>query len=213
MIVAVLDGGVDYTHTDLDPGDRSRVIQGIDTGDDDNDPMDNLPDDDPDSFAGHGTKIAGVIGARTDNGQQVAGVMWNCSIMPVKMVRNGGIRIPHIVDWDWSTSAFPSDVADAIDYAVGHGAHVINLSYSFPDMGWPINDMILQVPLLYDAINNAYQNNVVITASMGNDYENNNSVRYPAGFDEQVIAVGATNSNGTRRSSSNTGSHISLSEI
>lgn len=211
VIIAVLDGGVDYTHNDLDPGDRSRVIAGADTGDGDSDPMDNLPDDHPDSYAGHGTKVAGVIGARTDNGQQVAGVMWNCKIMPIKMVRNGGIRIPHIVDWDWSASAFPSDVADAIDYAVSHGAHVINLSYSFPDMGWPINDVILRLPLLYDAINNAYQNNVVITASMGNEFESDNGVRYPAGFTEQVIAVGATNPNGTKTSFSNTGSHIALS--
>ncbi|MFT3737646.1 MAG: S8 family serine peptidase [Breznakibacter sp.] len=208
VIIAVLDGGVDYTHPDLDPGDRSRVIQGRDTGDGDNDPMDNLSGD---GFAGHGTWVAGVIGARTNNGQQVAGVMWNCKIMPVKMVRSGGIRIPHILDWDWSTSAFPSDVADAIDYAVSHGAHVINLSYSFPDMGWPINDVALRVPLVYDAIKNAYQNNVVITASMGNEFNENNSVRYPAGFSEQVIAVGATNANGARSSFSNTGPHIDLS--
>src|SRR5690606_10231528 len=65
--------------------------------------------------------------------------------------------------------------------------------------------------LLFDALNNAYKNNVVVTASMGNKFGEDNSVRYPAGFREQVIAVGGTNSNGTRRSSSNTGPHISLS--
>src|SRR5690606_27678405 len=134
------------------------------------------------SFAGHGTRIAGVIGARTDNGQQVAGVMWNCKIMPVKMVRSGGIKIPHILDWDWSTTAFPSDVADAIDYAINNGAHVINLSYSFPDMGWVLNEVVLRIPLLAQAINNAYQNNAVITASMGNEFGTDNSIRYPAGF-------------------------------
>src|SRR5690606_3802555 len=147
------------------------------------DPMDNLPDN-GDNFAGHGTKIAGVIGARTNNNQQVAGVMWNCSIMPIKMIRSGGIHFLDIVDWDWSESAFPSDVADAIDYAVSHGAHVINLSYSFPDMGWPINEVALRVPLLFDALNNAYKNNVVVTASMGNKFGEDNSVRYPAGFRE-----------------------------
>ncbi len=210
VVIGILDGGVDYTHTDLDPGNRSRVIAGKDTGDGDNDPMDNLPDNDPESFAGHGTSVAGVVGAITDNGQQVSGVMWNCKIMPVKMVRSGGIRIPHIINWDWSTTAFPSDVADAVDYAVNNGAHVINLSYSFPDMNWPINEVILRVPLIFQAFDNAYKNNVVITASMGNYYETDNGIRYPAGFSEQVIAVGASTPSNTRASFSNTGAHISV---
>lgn len=210
IIVAVLDGGVDYTHSDLDPGDRTRVIAGIDTGDDDNDPMDDMPDT-GDSYANHGTRIAGVIGARTDNSQQVAGVMWNCKIMPVKMVRNSGsIKIPHLIDLDFNETAMPSDVADALDYAVSNGAHVINLSYSFASEGWIEDEVVFQIQLLADAIDNAYQNNVVITASMGNEYNEDNTVRYPAGFSEQVIAVGATNQDGTRRSSSNTGSHIDL---
>lgn len=211
VVIGILDGGVDYNHLDLDPGNRIRVIAGTDTGDGDNDPLDNLPDNDPESFAGHGTSIAGVVGAITNNSSQVAGVMWNCQIMPVKMVRSGGIRIPHIVDWDWSTSAFPSDVADAIDYAVNNGANVINLSYSFPDMGWPVNEVILRVPHIFQAIDNAYKNNVVITASMGNEFETDNRTRYPAGFREQVMAVGATTRSRTKASFSNTGSHISVS--
>ncbi|MCX7593627.1 MAG: S8 family serine peptidase [Fischerella sp.] len=211
VVIAILDGGVDYNHLDMDPGNRSRVITGIDTGDGDNDPLDNLPDNTPGSFAGHGTSVAGVAGAITDNGSQVAGVMWNCRIMPVKMVRSGGIRIPHILNWDWSTSAFPSDVANAIDYAVNNGANIINLSYSFPDMGWAINEVALRVPLLHQAIDNAYKNNVVITASMGNEFETDNSIRYPAGFREQVMAVGATTRTRERAAFSNTGFHISVS--
>ncbi|MCH6198665.1 S8 family serine peptidase [Aquiflexum sp. LQ15W] len=210
VIIAVLDGGVDYNHPDLDPGDRSRVIAGIDTGDGDNDPLDNLPIS-PDSYSGHGTKIAGVIGARTNNSLQVSGIMWNCKIMPIKMVRSGGVRIPHIVNWDWSTAAFPSDVAAALDYAVNNNTNVINLSYSFPDLGFPINEIALRIPLLAQAIDNAYRNNIVITASMGNAFQTNNGIRYPAGFDEQVIAVGATTQNGTKASFSNTGPHINLS--
>jgi subtilisin family serine protease len=69
VTVAVVDGGVDLDHPDLDPGDQSRVIQGYDFGDDDSD-----PDDDRSSGAwtDHGTPVAGTIGARTDNGDGVA---------------------------------------------------------------------------------------------------------------------------------------------
>lgn len=208
VVIAVLDGGVDYTNVDLDPGDRSRIIAGHDTGDDDNDPMDDLPNASTESFFGHGTHIAGVIGAITNNGSVASGVMWNCKIMPVKMVRSGGIRIPHIYNWDWSESAFPSDVADAIDYAVNNGAHVITMSYSFPSKGWLENEIGLKVPFLREAVENAYQNNVVITSSTGNT--SINEIRYPANFNDQVIAVGATDRNGNRRSSSTFGPHIDL---
>ena len=170
--------------------------------------MDDLPDS-PNSFGGHGTKVAGVVGAITNNDLGVAGIMWNCKIMPVKMVRGGGIRIPHILNWEWNESAFPSDVADAIDYAVNNGAHIINLSYSFPSMGWPINEVALRVPLLFQSLNNAYNTNMVITASMGN--QGSSDVRYPAGFRHQVVAVGTTTRLRQKASFSNTGSHISVS--
>lgn len=212
VIIAVCDGGVDYTHPDLDPGDRSRVIAGYDSGDDDNDPMDNLPDNAQGSFAGHGTMVAGVIGAIANNGYQVAGVMWNCKIMPVKMVRSGSIKFPFAgTIWDFSTTAFPSDVADAIDYAVNNGAQVINLSYGFNDMGLLFNEVILRTPLLYDAISNAYNNNVVVVAAMGNEYESGNPTEYPAAFKHEVIAVGATDINSNKASFSNTGMHIDVS--
>ena len=220
VIIAVCDGGVDYTHHDLDPGDRSRVIAGYDSGNDDNDPMDDLPDGPEGSFGGHGTHVAGIIGAITNNGslnngKNVAGVMWNCKIMPVKMVGNGSLTISYpfgSTNWDFSTTAFPSDVADAIDYAVNNGAHVINLSYGFDSMGGLLNDIILRVPLLYQAILNAYNHNVVVVAAMGNEYNQGNPIEFPAFF-RIVIAVGATtNSNPPSRwSNSNTGSHICVS--
>ena len=212
VIISVCDGGIDYTHPDLDPGDRSRVIAGYDFGSGDNDPMDDLATGDS-RYGGHATHIAGIIGAIPNNGQ-VAGVMWNCKIMPVKMVGGGSLTISYpfgAYNWDFSTTAFPSDAADAIDYSVNNGAHVINLSYGFPDMGFPINDVILRVPLLYNAILNAYNNNVVVVAAMGNDYQNGNPTQYPAAFPE-VIAVGNTEENPLDRwQSSSTGSHISVS--
>lgn len=215
VIIAVCDGGVDYNHPDLDPGDRSRVIAGYDAADNDNDPLDDLIPWAAGSFAGHGTSVAGVIGAITNNNSQVAGVMQNCKIMPVKMVGSGGITITFpfgSIDWDFSTTAFPSDVADAVDYAVNNGAHVINLSYGFADMGWIINEVFLRVPLLYAAINNAYENNVVVVVAMGNEYKKGNPTNYPAAFAHDVIAVGATNQNSLHDDDySSSGSHINIS--
>lgn len=213
VIIAVCDGGIDYTHPDLDPGNRSRVIAGYDFGSKDSDPMDDLPEV-TGSYGGHGTHIAGIIGAIPNNGQ-VAGVMWNCKIMPVKMVGNGSLTVSYPFgawNWDFSTTAFPSDVADAIDYAVNNGAHVINLSYGFPDMGEPLNQVVLRVPLLNEAILNAYNNNVIVVASMGNEYKDGNPTNYPAAFPD-VIAVGnTTNDNPPQRwETSSSGSHICVS--
>jgi len=175
VIIAVCDGGVDYNHSDLDPGNRSRIIAGYDTGDGDNDPLDDLPDEHPKSYAGHGTHIAGIIGAITNNYQDVAGIMWNCKIMPVKMVGSGGIKLPFGgTIWDFSTTAFHTDVADAIDYAVNNGADVINLCYGFSGLALTLGEVIGTVPALYESIVNAYDNNIVIIAAMGNEYEEGN---------------------------------------
>ncbi len=211
VVIAVCDGGVDYTHPDLDPGNRSRVIAGYDSADDDYDPIDDLSNSAPQSYAGHGTNVAGVIGAITDNSNQVAGAMWNCKIMPIKMVGSGEISNPFggsIVDF--SETALPSDVADGIDYAVSHGADIINLSYGFEGKGFPIDQIALRIPLLYDAISNAYKNNITITASMGNEYDEGNPTTYPAAFSHEVIAVGATDQFGQKASFSNTGKHINV---
>jgi subtilisin family serine protease len=212
VIIAVCDGGVDYNHPDLDPGDRSRVIAGYDFGSNDNNPIDDLSDNATLSFAGHGTHVAGIIGAIANNKKGVSGIMWNCKIMPVKMVGGGGIYGPFGgTILDYSTTAKPSDVANAIDYAVNNGASVINLSYGFSAIGFPIDEVILKIPLLYSTISNAYNRNVVVVAAMGNEYEKGNPTVYPAGFAHKVIAVGNTNTYLQRAASSNTGNHIFVS--
>ena len=94
---------------------------------------------------------------------------------------------------------------------MNNDANVINLSYGFKDLGWPIGDIILRWPHVYEAILNAYNNNVVVVAAMGNEYNDGNPVEYPAGFGLEVIAVGNTNEALQRSSSSNTGQHIDLS--
>lgn len=213
VTIAVCDGGVDYKHPNLDPGDRSRVIAGIDTGDNDNDPMDNLSDTSDGSYANHGTHIAGIIGATPSEKHSIWGVMQNCKIMPIKMVGSGRLKIKvfvTLIDWDYSTTAFPSDVANGIDYAVNNNANVINLSYGFGAGNIPFQEVVLKVGLLNSSIKNAYMKNVLVVASMGNDGVNAPQYYYPAAF-PTVLAVGNTNINKQRAPSSSIGKHISVS--
>jgi hypothetical protein len=190
VIVAVLDGGIDYHHHDLDPGDRSRVIQGYDFGDGDSDPMDDIPDGQ--GYAGHGTSVAGVIGAITNNGLNVSGVMWNCKLMPVKIATTNGVGPFH---WSIGT-AYDGDIVDGINYARSNGASIINMSFGGNGQGfWEDVYKTLNSNPMAQATWNAYQAGVVLVGAMGND--DNNTANYPASY-PWVIAVGASNENDAR---------------
>src|SRR5918999_789845 len=106
IVIAVLDTGIDRTHPDL----AGATVPGRDILDDDSDPADD---------EGHGTAVAGVIAARTDNGEGHAGMCWACSLMPVKVLDSTG-------------SGSTSTVAAGVVWAVDHGAHLINLSLGGP---------------------------------------------------------------------------------
>ena len=115
IVVAVVDTGVNLNHRDLagnlwtNPaptfGDfhGANFVNSVTTGD---------PTDDN----GHGTHVAGTIGAVGNNGLAVTGVAWRVQIMAVKVFPASG---------DGSVS----DIARGINYAVTHGAHIINASY------------------------------------------------------------------------------------
>jgi subtilisin family serine protease len=105
VIVAVIDDGVLTTHEDL----AANIVAGRDTRDDDNDPN---PDDIDEDF--HGTLVAGCIGAVGDNGIGVAGVAWKSKIMPLRF------------DYDAASEA------QAIQFAIDHGAKIINASFGGP---------------------------------------------------------------------------------
>lgn len=183
--VAVIDTGVDVDHEDLDPGNRSRVIAGRDTGDDDNNPDDDSSSGDP-AQGGHGTKVAGVIGAITDNNQGVAGIMWDVQIIPVKVKSS-------------STGEMSDDmIADGIDWATNNGADIINISLSSTD--GTNNPMA-------DAVWNANGQGVLVIASMGNN--SSQTEVWPAGY-WPVFSIGATDGDDSRRSTSNWGSHINV---
>ena len=200
VTVAIVDGGVDYSHPDLDTGDRSRVIQGYDTGDDDNDPMDDIVNSGGNTYGGHGTMVAGVIGAITSNYLGVAGIMWNCKLLPIKAASTGGLQVGPF-NFGAGT-ATDMDLAEGIEYARTHGAQVINMSFGGTgDDFWTRLEVWWGGDPLAEATWNAYQSGVVLAAAMGN--EDASTVYYPAGY-PWVIGVGATNIDDDRVTKANT---------
>lgn len=171
-IVAVLDTGIDLGHPDLDDKD----VIGYDFLDGDNDPADTY---------GHGTHVAGIAMAETNNGEGTAGIGYspNIKVMPLRVGDEYGIP----------TSAS----VDAIYHAADNGANVINMSY-----GGRFGSASEQ-----QAINYAWENGVVIVASSGND--GSGRVSYPAAF-TNCIAVGSTNWNDNRAPYSNKGGDLDV---
>lgn len=171
VTVAVIDTGIDYNHPDL----SGKVLTGKNYVDGSSDPYDDN---------GHGTHVAGLAAAMTDNGVGVAGVDWAARILPLKVLDSSG-------------SGYDSDIASAIRYAADSGAEVINMS-----LGSSTSTFTLQL-----AVNYAYGKGVTIVAAAGND--GTSSVSYPAAY-SGVIAVGAIDSGGNRAEFSNYGSKLDL---
>lgn len=184
VTVAVIDGGVDFTHPDLAGNQWENARERVNNRDDDNN---GLVDDlhgwdwvtqsnritDP---SGHGTAVAGIIAAEGNNGEGVAGVMWRAGLMSLRVL-------------DATGTGDVAAAVEAIDYAVEEGAHVINLS-------WGTDGESLA---LKDAIERAGRSGVLVVCSAGNDGRNiDGAPYYPASFRlPNVIAVAATD-NGDR---------------
>jgi subtilisin family serine protease len=182
IIVAVIDTGVRVTHEDLAANiwrNSKEVANGLD--DDGNGVADDLhgfnsvdgtgnPDDDN----GHGTHVAGTIGASANNGKGVAGVAWNVKIMACKFLTNDG-------------GGATSDAIECIDYARKNGAKVINASWGGPDNSY----------YLERAIKNAGASGIVFVTAAGNELENNDLYpSYPANYKlPNVVSVAATTRN------------------
>jgi subtilisin family serine protease len=170
-IIAIIDTGVDLTHPDL----ASKLVPGFNFITTSNPPQDD---------GGHGTHVAGTAAAATNNATGVAGVCWECRIMPIKAL---GVN-----------AGSTTTVSAAIRYAVDHGAHVINLS-----LGGPAGN-----ETLLSAVRYAYAANVPIVAAMMN--EGSSVAYYPAAYPE-TIAVGSTDKMDLRSDFSSYGNHIDLS--
>jgi thermitase len=170
-VIAVVDTGVNYNHEDL----VGKVILGYDYVNGDADPIDDQ---------GHGTAMAGLIAANTNNSLGIAGICWDCKVLAIKSMGSDGTG----TTWN---------VAQGITYAVTHGAEVINLS-----LGGPGSDSTME-----DAISTAYAQNIVVVAAAGN--ENTDAYHYPAAL-PHVLSVAATDQTDGRLSSSNYGYWVNI---
>lgn len=170
VTIAILDSGVDLFHPDL----SGKLVSGYDFANDDSNPQDDY---------GHGTHVAGIAAASTNNGIGVAGLSWGAKIMPVKVLDSYG-------------GGGYEDVANGIIYAANNGANIINLSLGGSAYSWTLKQ----------AVKYAHDLGCVIVAATGN---NNSSVSYPARYPE-VSAVAATDSYDQRTSFSNYGPEVDV---
>jgi thermitase len=170
-VLAVIDTGADLDHPDL----AGNLVSGASFV-----TYTVSPQDDH----GHGTHVAGVAAAVTNNGVGAAGICPNCKVMPLKALN----------DDNWG---YYSWWIGAIEYAVDNGAQLINMSMGGTDYSH----------LLHDAVRYAYDANVPIVAAMMNNGDT--TLYYPAAFTE-TIAIGATDRYDDRSDFSNYGDHIDL---
>jgi thermitase len=171
VVIAVLDTGVDASHPDL----AGKVLAGYDFVNDDADPADDN---------GHGTHVAGIAAAQTDNGLGVAGVSWGARIMPVKVLNAAS----------FGTYA---DVAQGIIWAVDNGAAIVNLSLG----GAAESEAVA------DAVDYADARGVLVVAAAGNTGAP--TVLFPARL-PKVVAVAATDEADARAALSNYGPEIDV---
>jgi len=128
----------------------------------------------------HGTTVAGIVAAMTDNilvetgsYEGFAGTCWHCKLMPLRIINAEG-------------DAFGSDAAEAIYYAVDNGARIINASWGIP----PGAATQAELAVLEQAIQYAASNGVIVVAAAGNS--GTQGLYFPASMPE-TIAVGSSN--------------------
>ncbi len=179
VTVGVVDTGIDGTHPDLagnmwtNPGE----IAGNGIDDDGNGVVDDARgwdwvdnDSDPADLNGHGTHVAGTVGARGNNASGVAGVAWDVRLMPLRVLDAAG-------------SGWTSDVAAAFAYAGRMGVDVVNASLAGPSPSVALLDAISASP------------NTLFVVAAGNSSSNVDvAPSYPCSYPlPNIICVAATN--------------------
>jgi subtilisin family serine protease len=202
MVVAVIDSGVDYNHPDLRANMwvNTKEIPGNGIDDDGNGYIDdvfginvdegrNQTSGNPMDNHGHGTHVAGSIGAVGNNGVGIAGVCHEVRLMALKFLHPFGS----------GATGTTSDAVKCVDYARLHGAHVINASF-----GGGGRSQIFE-----DAIKRANDAGIVFVAAAGNN--GTSTPTFPASYNlPNIICVANTNSNDVLASSSSFGSWVHL---
>lgn len=182
VVVAVLDSGVDYTHTDLAANMWTRPasipaysdaelkvvndLHGYNADENSGDPMDDN---------GHGTHCAGVIGAQGNNGEGIAGINWNVQIMPLKFLGRSG-------------SGSTKNAIESINYAVERKKAGVNVRVISASWGSYSKSKALE-----DAIRAAGEEGILFVAAAGNSAtDNDKKPHYPASYNlPNVISVAA----------------------
>lgn len=188
VIVAVLDSGIRYTHEDLAANMwvNAGEIAGNGLDDDNNGYIDDIhgintvgingertpeTEGDPMDDLGHGTHVAGIVGAVGNNGVGITGVAWKVKLMGLKFLDSQG-------------EGSDADAIECINYAREQGAHIINSSWGGLDFN----------PLLGDAIEEANEAGIFFVAAAGNESSNNDDQpNYPSSYAyPNVVSVTAT---------------------
>lgn len=193
VVVAVVDSGIRTTHEDLAANLWVNMAEipnnGVD--DDGNGYVDDLhginaidhsgtPSDDN----GHGTHVAGIIGAVGDNGKGITGVAWKVQLMACKFLNYRG-------------EGYISDAIACLDYARRHGAHILNLSWSDAEFSFA----------LQSALARARDASILIVAAAGNQKSDNDAAaNYPSCFElDNLVAVASASRSGEISRTSNYG--------
>lgn len=174
VVVAVVDSGINYTSTDLAAnmwagnamhGQNFASDATIGAG---SDPMD---------LNGHGTHVAGIIGAQANNGIAGVGVCWKASLMAVRVM-------------DATGAGYTSTITSGINYAVSNGAKVINMS---------LGEAVGFDQAFSDAITGAQNANVLVVVAAGNSATDNDAAttpNWPCNFTQpNLICVAALDQN------------------
>ncbi|WIV17218.1 S8 family peptidase [Paenibacillus polygoni] len=169
--IAIVDTGVQSDHPEL----AGKLLPGYDYVDWDPNTSDGN---------GHGTHVAGIAAAATNNGVGIAGMAPFASIIPIRSLDNNG-------------NGLLSSVANGIVFAANNGAHVVNLS-----LGSLANDSFLQAAVQY-----AWDRGAVVIASAGNS--NSTIPVYPASL-PGVVSVASTNSSDVKSTFSNYGTWVDV---
>lgn len=208
-VVAVIDTGVDWTHQDLAANIWTNTEEIPDNGKDDdrNGYVDDVrgwdfvnsansscsfsedcsrEDNNPDDVNGHGTHVAGILGAVGNNNIGISGIAPEVKIMPLRAGFSTG------------TSAFlkTDDIIQAINYAVDNDADVINMSFA----GAGLN-------VLQNLLDEATSKGIVCVAAAGNN--SSDTPIYPAAI-SSVIAVGSTADGVSKSHFSNFGTWVDI---